>query len=293
MERIVWEGSDYGGTANCFKQYALYSAEASETEDGLASAFERADYIVEGEYHTGAQEQLYIEPNGVIAECEKDEQGNVISVCVQGSMQCPYYLVHALTLIFNLPEEKCRVIQTETGGAFGGKEDFPSVIGSHAALLAMKCGHPVKMVYDRAEDMAATTKRHPSRTRHRTAVSKDGKLLGCEIEIALDGGAYATLSPVVLSRATIHAPGPYKWPFVRVQAKAMATNLPPHGAFRGFGAPQSLFALERHIDKVARVVGLAPEDLRRRNFFDDRRSNGDRSIVDRTSGYAASADACS
>src|SRR5215469_11014617 len=266
-ERIIWEGSDYGGTANCFKQYVLHSGEANETEDGLTAAFEAADYIVEGEYHTGAQEQLYIEPNGVIAEGEKDGRGNAISVCVRGSMQCPYYLVHALTLIFNLREEKCRVIQTETGGAFGGKEDFPSVIGSHAALLAMKCGHPVKMVYDRAEDMAATTKRHPSRTRHRTAVSKDGKLLGCEIEVALDGGAYATLSPVVLSRATIHAPGPYKWPFVRVRAKAMATNLPPHGAFRGFGAPQSLFALERHMDKIARVVGLAPEELRRRNFL--------------------------
>lgn len=274
-DRIIWEGSDYGGTANCFKQYVLHSGDDRETQDGLAAAFEAADYIVEGEYHTGAQEQLYIEPNGVIAECEKDEQGNVKSVCVQGSMQCPYYLVHALTLVFNLPEEKCRVIQTETGGAFGGKEDFPSVIGSHAALLAMKCGHPVKIIYDRAEDMAATTKRHPSRTRHRTAVSKDGKLLGCEIEVALDGGAYATLSPVVLSRATIHAPGPYKWPFVRVRAKAMATNLPPHGAFRGFGAPQSLFALERHMDKIARVVGLAPEELRCRNFL----TTGDRTAT--------------
>lgn len=275
VDRIIWEGSEYGGTANCFKQYLLRSGAEKETEDGLAAAFEAADFIVEGEYHTGAQEQLYIEPNGVIAECEKDDGGRVQSVLVQGSMQCPYYLVHALTLIFNLPQEKCRVIQTETGGAFGGKEDFPSVIGSHAALLAMKCGYPVKMIYDRAEDMAATTKRHPSRTRHRTAVLQDGTLLGCEIEIALDGGAYATLSPVVLSRATIHAPGPYKWPYVRVRAKAMATNLPPHGAFRGFGAPQSLFALERHMDKVARVVGLAPEEFRRRNFL----STGDRTAT--------------
>ncbi len=274
-ERVIWEGSEHGGTANCFKQYLLYSADAKDTEDGLAAAFDAADFIVEGEYHTGAQEQLYIEPNGVIAECEKDAQGNVANVCVRGSMQCPYYVVHALTLIFGLPEEKCRVIQTETGGAFGGKEDFPSVIGSHAALLAMKCGHPVKMVYDRAEDMAATTKRHPSRTRHRTAVSKDGKLLGGEIEIALDGGAYATLSPVVLSRATIHAPGPYNWPFLRVRGKAMATNLPPHGAFRGFGAPQSLFAIERHMDKIARVVGLTPDELRRRNFL----STGDRTAT--------------
>ncbi|HEY5382124.1 MAG TPA: molybdopterin cofactor-binding domain-containing protein [Acidobacteriaceae bacterium] len=140
----------------------------------------------------------------------------------------------------------------------------------------MKCGHPVKMTYDRAEDMAATTKRHPSRTRHRTAVSKDGKLLGGEIEITLDGGAYSTLSPVVLSRATIHAPGPYRWPFMRVRAKAMATNHPPHGAFRGFGAPQSLFAMERHMDKVARVIGISPEELRRRNFLQtgDRTASG-------------------
>jgi CO/xanthine dehydrogenase Mo-binding subunit len=264
---IIWPGSSEGGTPNCFKQYLMYSGDADATEDGLAAAFERADFIVYDEYSTGAQEQLYIENNGVIAECFRSSTGEIESVCVRGSMQCPYYLVHALTLVFNLPAEKCRVIQVETGGAFGGKEDFPSVIGSHAALLAMKSGHPVKIVYDRAEDMAGATKRHPSRTRIRTAVSRDGKLLGGEIDVAIDGGAYATLSPVVLSRATIHAPGPYKWPHLRVRAKAMATNIPPHGAFRGFGAPQSLFALERHMDKIARTIGLSPEEFRRRNFL--------------------------
>jgi CO/xanthine dehydrogenase Mo-binding subunit len=266
-EKIIWPGSDAGGTPNCFKTYTMYSGKGEEVEVGLAAAFAAADFIVEGEYTTGAQEQLYIEPNGIIAECFRNPDGSIDSVKVQGCMQCPYYLVHALTLVFNLPEEKCRVIQVETGGAFGGKEDFPSVIGSHAALLAMKAGYPVKLIYDRAEDMAGTTKRHPSRTRHRTAVSKDGKLLGGTIEVALDGGAYATLSPVVLSRATIHAPGPYKWPHLRVNAKAMATNLPPHGAFRGFGAPQSLFALERHMDRIAHTIGLTPEELRRRNFL--------------------------
>jgi CO/xanthine dehydrogenase Mo-binding subunit len=264
---IIWPGSEHGGTPNCFKQYLMYTGDSKETEAGLEAAFKAADFIVEGEYTTGAQEQLYIEPNGVIAECFRSSSGSIEAVTVRGSMQCPYYLVHALTLVFNLPEEKCRVIQTETGGAFGGKEDFPSVIGSHAALLAMKCGHPVKIIYDRGEDMAATTKRHPSRTRHRTAVSRDGKLLAGTIDIAIDGGAYATLSPVVLSRATIHSPGPYKWPHLRVRAKAMATNIPPHGAFRGFGAPQSLFALERHMDKIAHTIGLTPEELRRRNFL--------------------------
>jgi CO/xanthine dehydrogenase Mo-binding subunit len=262
-EHIIWGEGD---NANTFKAYLMQKNQIPIPDE----LWEKADYIVEGEYRTGAQEQLYIENNGVIAEYNPGT-----GVTVRGSMQCPFYLVHALELVFNLPAEKCRVIQTETGGAFGGKEDFPSVIGSHAALLAMKSGHPVKLCYDRAEDMAATTKRHPSRTRHRTAVTKDGKLLAGEIDFAIDGGAYATLSPVVLSRGTIHAPGPYHWPYMTVRAKAMATNIPPHGAFRGFGAPQSIFALERHMDKIAKVVGLTPEELRRRNFL----STGDRTAT--------------
>src|SRR5260370_7006625 len=100
-------------------------------------------------------------------------------------MHCPYSLVPALELVSTPPAEKCRVIQTETGGAFGGKEDFPSVIGSHAALLALESGHPVKICYDRAEDLIGTTKRHPSRTRHRTALSRDGQLLPGEVAIPL------------------------------------------------------------------------------------------------------------
>jgi CO/xanthine dehydrogenase Mo-binding subunit len=263
----IWEpaveDAQHSTEKNVFKTYRMESGEAADLE----RIFANADFVVEAEYHTGAQEQLYIENNGVIAEAFRAEDGTLESVKVQGAMQCPYYLVHALELVFKLPEDKCRVIQTETGGAFGGKEDFPSVIGSHAALLALKSGHPVKICYDRAEDMAGTTKRHPSRSRHRTAVSKDGKILGGEIDFALDGGAYVTLTPVVLSRGTIHAPGPYHWPALRVRAKAMATNLPPHGAFRGFGAPQSIFATERHMDKIARVVGITPEEMRRRNLL--------------------------
>src|SRR5437764_824724 len=169
-------------------------------------------------------------------------------------------------LLLNLPSEKVRVIQTETGGAFGGKEEYPSVIACHAALLARKAGRPVKIIYDRAEDMAATTKRHPSRTRHRTAVSRDGKLLAMDIEFTVDGGAYSTLSTVVLSRGTIHAGGPYVCPNVRIRSKAVATNHPPHGAFRGFGAPQSIFALECHMDRVAKRLNMSPAEFRRRNF---------------------------
>ena len=246
---IIW------GTDNVFKKYVIEKGDP----DGV---WANADYIVEGEYRTGAQEQLYIENNGVIASFDRER-----GITLWGSLQCPYYVHKALMKLCDLPEEKVRVVQTETGGAFGGKEEYPSMIAGHAALLAMKSGKPVKMVYDRMEDMAATTKRHPSRTRHRTAVDRDGKILGGEIEFVIDGGAYATLSSVVLSRGTIHAGGPYFWPNVRISAKAVATNAPPHGAFRGFGAPQSLFAMERHMDHIASVVGISPVEVRQRNFL--------------------------
>jgi CO/xanthine dehydrogenase Mo-binding subunit len=247
--QIIW------GTDNTFKTFLIAKGDV----DGI---WAKADYVVEGEYTTGAQEQLYIENNGVIASFDT-EQG----ITVWGSLQCPYYVHKALMALCNLPPEKVRVVQAETGGAFGGKEDYPSMIAGHAALLAMKSGSPVKIIYDRLEDMTATTKRHPSRTRHRTAVGKDGKILGGEIDFTIDGGAYATLSSVVLSRGVIHAGGPYYWPSVRVRGKAVATNAPPHGAFRGFGAPQSLFAMERHMDRIAQVVGLSPVEIRRRNFL--------------------------
>jgi CO/xanthine dehydrogenase Mo-binding subunit len=181
--------------------------------------------------------------------------------------------------LFGLPEDKIRVIQAETGGGFGGKEEYPTMIAGHAALLAWKTGKPVKIIYDRAEDMVATTKRHPSKTRHRTAVSKEGKLLAMEIDFVIDGGAYATLSSVVLSRGTIHAAGPYFCPNVRINSKAVATNCPPHGAFRGFGAPQSIFALERHFDLVAEKLGLTPEEFRRRNFVKEGETTATGQIV--------------
>ncbi|HJZ98779.1 MAG TPA: xanthine dehydrogenase family protein molybdopterin-binding subunit, partial [Candidatus Solibacter sp.] len=248
-KEIIW------GDDNIFKTFDVVKGDVD-------SVWGQAAFLVEGEYETGAQEQLYIEPQGVIAQANP-----VDGVTVWGSLQCPYYVHKALCPLFGLPKDRIRIVQTETGGGFGGKEEYPSMIAAHAALLAWKAGKPVKLIYDRAEDMVATTKRHPSLTRHRTAVSRDGKLLAMEIDFSLDGGAYQTLSPVVLSRGTIHAAGPYQCPNVRIRSRALATNTPPHGAFRGFGAPQSVFALERHLDRVAQVVGLPADQLRRRNFI--------------------------
>jgi CO/xanthine dehydrogenase Mo-binding subunit len=248
-KEIIW------GQDNIFKSFYVEKGDV----DG---AWAEPGLVVEGTYETGAQEQLYIEPQGMIAQVREAE-----GVTVWGSLQCPHYVHKALMVLFGLPRERIRVVQAETGGGFGGKEEYPSMIAAHAALLARKSGRPVKIIYDRAEDMVATTKRHPSRTRHVTTVSREGKLIAMDIDFTVDGGAYETLSPVVLSRGTIHAAGPYACPNVRIRSRAVATNAPPHGAFRGFGAPQSVFALERHLDRVAQAVGIAPDELRRRNFI--------------------------
>ena len=220
---------------------------------------EDIEVIEERTFKVGSQEQLYIEPQGAIA-FPLDDGG----VKIIGSLQCPYYVHRALKRALNLTDQQAVVIQAETGGGFGGKEEYPSIVAIHAALLARKAGRPVRLIYDRHEDLAATTKRHPGVIRHRTGVAKDGTLLAQDIEIVLDGGAYCTLTPVVLSRAAIHAAGPYACPNVRIRARAVMTNTPPNGAFRGFGAPQSLFAAELMVEHVAERLGISSVELRRK-----------------------------
>jgi CO/xanthine dehydrogenase Mo-binding subunit len=239
---------------NVFKRFQIGRGDVDE-------GFARADHVIDGEYRVPHQEQLYIEPQGMIAIPGQGE------MTVMGSMQCPYYIHKALKQLFKLSDEKAIVIQTTTGGGFGGKEEYPSVIAAHAAVLAHKAGRPVKIVYDRAEDIAATTKRHPAIIRHRTGVTRDGRLTASEIDIVMDGGAYVTLTPVVLSRGAIHALGPYACDNVRITARAVATNTPPNGAFRGFGAPQVAFAYEMQMEKVAARLGIDSLELRRINML--------------------------
>ena len=241
---------------------AIFKTIAIDKGD-LEAGFRAADVIVDGDYRTGHQEQLYIETNGVIAVPDPD--GADHGITVYGSMQCPYYVHRALTILLGLPDEKVRVVQTETGGGFGGKEEYPSMIAGHAALLAWKSGRPVKLVYDRVEDMLATTKRHPGVIRHRTGVTRDGRLTAMDIDVLLDGGAYATLSAVVLSRGVLHATGPYRCDHVRIRGRVTMTNTPPNGAFRGFGAPQTQFATEVHIDRIADRLGIDPVRIREMN----------------------------
>ena len=236
----------------CFKKISIDKGD-------LKRGFAEADLVFEGEYRTGHQEQLYIETNGVIA-VPGDGQ-----MTVYGSLQCPYYVHKALVVLLGLPPERVRVVQTETGGGFGGKEEYPSMLACHAAILARKANRPVKMIYDRVEDLLATTKRHPSIIRHRTGVTRKGRITAMDIDVVMDGGAYATLSAVVLSRGVIHASGPYRCDHIRIRGRAVLTHTPPNGAFRGFGAPQTQFGIEAHIDRLADELGIDPVKLRETN----------------------------
>ncbi len=254
------------GSDNVFKKLKI---EKGTVDEALAAA----PIVVEGEYETGAQEHVYIEPQGMQAQVENDV------LVVKGSMQCPYYIQHALMHALNRNEKQVRVIQTATGGGFGGKEDYPSIIALHAALLAIKGNRPVRLIYDRQEDMAATTKRHPALIRHRTGVDHHGRLLVQDIDVLLDGGAYVTLSPVVLSRSIIHAAGPYHCENVRIQGRVVLTNSVPFGAFRGFGAPQSQFANERQIDRIAHELNIDPVQIRKINLIKDGQTTATNQVI--------------
>lgn len=239
------------GEDNVFKRISIHKG--GQAEGGT---------VVEGVYTVGHQEQLYIEPQGMIAVPRADGGLTLI-----GSMQCPFYIEKALAPM--LGHNRMNVVQAATGGGFGGKEEYPSMLAAHASLLAIKTGKPVKMVYRRDEDLRATTKRHPSFIKIRSVVNDAGELQQWDADIVMDGGAYNTLTPVVLSRAILHLCGPYRCPHQHLEGVAVATHTPPNGAFRGFGAPQAMFAVERHMDRIARTIGMDPVQFRRINLIRD------------------------
>ncbi|MFX0085881.1 MAG: xanthine dehydrogenase family protein molybdopterin-binding subunit [Candidatus Hodarchaeota archaeon] len=228
----------------------------------IEKGFAEADVIVEAEYRTPAQEHAYIEPQGCIAVPLGHEE-----MTVYGSLQCPFYVQHAVSDVLGYPWSKVTIIQTTTGGAFGGKEDQPNQIASLAALGAYLIKKPVKFILSREEDIETTSKRHPAVIRIKTGATSDGILTAVKVDHFLNTGAFATLAPAVLYRGALHAVGPYKCENVDVQAYAITTNLVPFGAFRGFGAPQVLFACEEQMDRVAAILEMDPSEFREKNLL--------------------------
>ncbi|AKT43162.1 xanthine dehydrogenase family protein molybdopterin-binding subunit [Chondromyces crocatus] len=280
-KQVIW------GEDNVFKRYLITKGcaelpERDASEAAIDAVIEACDVVVSGHYDTHHQEQLYIEPQGFVTWWDDD------GVHVTGSLQCPYYIHKVLKRALDLASERVHVTQAVTGGGFGGKEEYPSIIALHAALLAKKSGRPVRMIYDRTEDIEATTKRHPATIEITSGCDRDGTLRALKARIRMDGGAYMTLTPVVLSRGTLHAAGAYRWRDVWIDSVAVATNTPPNGAFRGFGAPQTIWAIERHMDRIARALGVDPVALRAQNLL----HSGDTTATGQTLGLSVGGAAC-
>jgi CO/xanthine dehydrogenase Mo-binding subunit len=222
----------------------------------IDDAFAQADKIYDETFETGYQEQGYLEPQGITG---RYEDGVLI---IHGSLQCPYYVHGAVAKATGLSADKVRIIQDFTGGGFGGKEAFPSILASQVAVAAFKAaGRDVSVIFERREDMEFTSKRHPSRNHYRIAV-KDGRITALEADVRFNSGAFTTLSPVVLQRGIIAAPGVYNIPNLKVHGRALRTHTVPTGAYRGFGAPQTFFSIERLMDHIAYDLGVEPLDFR-------------------------------
>ncbi len=218
-------------------------------------AKEEADFILTETFQTGYQEQAYLETQGIIAYPHEGK------VTIRGSLQCPYYVHGAVVKALGYAANNVQIIQDVTGGGFGGKEDFPSILACQTAVAALKTNKPVKVVFNRREDIEFTSKRHPSVCTYQLAV-KDGQITGMEVDVIYNSGAYTTLSAVVLQRGLIAASGVYRIDNLRVRGRAVKTNTVPCGAFRGFGAPQTFFAVEMLMNHLAQKLGVASLELK-------------------------------
>ncbi|MFA6849881.1 MAG: xanthine dehydrogenase family protein molybdopterin-binding subunit [Selenomonadaceae bacterium] len=228
-------------------KFAAYTYE----KGNVKKAFADANTIIKERYSTGYQKQAYLENQGMIAVLEGDGK-----ISVYGSLQCPYYVKNALVQALGSNGAKVRVVQMTTGGGFGGKEDYPSLLAGHAVFAALKTQKPVAVLYEREEDTAYTPRRHPAEIILETALDDKGNILGMKADIKLNGGAYAGISEVVLQRSIYNICGVYAIENLKVSGAVVATNTVPNGAFRGFGAPQVIFAIEMHMESLAKAFAV-------------------------------------
>ncbi|WCE31692.1 xanthine dehydrogenase family protein molybdopterin-binding subunit [Vibrio sp. SCSIO 43137] len=227
----------------------------------IDKGFEKAVTIIEDTCTTSYQEHNYLETQGMVVY---PQDGKIVA---EGSMQCPFYVHHGMNVA--LGHEDVRAVQSTTGGGFGGKEEYPEILAAPMAVAVEKLQQPVRVIFDRVEDIAVTSKRHPAEFKYRTGVDADGNIVAMDVSIELNGGAFLSLSGIVLQRMLTTCTNVYDIPNVRASANAWATNTPPNGAFRGFGSPQNCFAIETHMTHIAKQLGEDPVSFKRRHLLND------------------------
>lgn len=217
-------------------------------------AFKKCDVIIENDYETPMLSHMFIEPDAGLAYYENK------TMTVYSSTQNPHFDRNEVAAMLGFSNNRVFSVQVATGGGFGGKLDIS--VQCHAALLAYHTGRPVKIVRTREESSAVSAKRHPMKMHYKTGATKDGRILAVQASFISDSGAYASYGPAVITRAAVHAAGPYEVPNIRVDATFYYTNNPMAGAFRGFGVPQVAVAHEGQMNAVARALGMDPIELR-------------------------------
>jgi CO/xanthine dehydrogenase Mo-binding subunit/aerobic-type carbon monoxide dehydrogenase small subunit (CoxS/CutS family) len=224
--------------------------------------FAESDLVVEETYSTQAIEHAYLEPEAGLAYVDHDGVVTIVS-----PDQNITHHRHMLARIIAKPISKVRFIMSPVGGGFGGKEDM--IYQGMLALLAMRTQRPVRLVFTREESIISTAKRHPSRTVLRMGLTRDGHVRALQMKMICDGGAYGLSTEGVMRKAAILAAGPYVIPNVKVDTFGIYTNNTPSGAFRSFGALQTAFATESHLDVCAERLGIDPFQIRRINAMRD------------------------
>ena len=221
------------------------------------AALAAADVTVEGRFASGFVEHAYIEPEAGFARVVDGR------VEIHACTQAPVMDLEAMEILLGMDRSRIRIVPTAVGGGFGSKLDIS--LQPYLALGAIKTGRPVRMAYSRTESMQSTTKRHPSEIRLRLGATRDGRISGCDFQGTFNTGAYASWGPTVANRVPVHASGPYRIADYRAEARAIHTNCPPAGAFRGFGVPQAAIALESMLDELAGKLAIDPLELRLKN----------------------------
>ena len=228
----------------------------------IEQGWKDSDVIFEEEISTQMVEHAHLEPHVAVADVTPSGE-----VVVHSAVQRPFLIASDLGKILKVPMNKIRVVTTAVGGGFGGKNEIS--MEPHIVLLAMKTGKPVKMKYTREDEFEVSTVRHPYLTRYKSGLKKDGTLVARQVEIVSDCGAYVSWGESTLTKAAVHAAGPYRIPHVSVDGYLVYTNKPIGGAMRGFGVTQLGFAYEVHMDTIAAEMGLDPLEFRLKNVLED------------------------
>jgi CO/xanthine dehydrogenase Mo-binding subunit len=229
----------------------------------VKKGFGEADVILERTYNTHFVDQVYIEPEAVIALPDPYRKGIIIHGCIQN----PYSIRQNVAAVMNMKMSDVRVISSTIGGSFGGKDESVMSMGARASILALRTGRPIKMVLAREESVLESCKRHAYKCIYKLGAKKDGTITAVEDEIITQGGAYNNKAMFANWRASVHAAGTYYIPNVKTDVYGVYTNTTYGGAYRGFSAPQVVFANETLIDELAEELNMSPKEIRIKNCF--------------------------